>query len=100
MNSTNKNYDELAKAIVIQAVEDYKRALKEQKELENKLMLVNSRITECEKFFESEWCKELSNIEDSTYIIDNARKTAKEELKNEVVIVSIRIKQKKDEVEE
>ena len=100
MNPTNKNYDELAKAIVIQAVEDYKRALKERKELENKLMLVNSRITECEKFFESEWCKELSNIEDSTYIIDNTRKTAKEELKNEVVIVSNRIKQKKDDVEE
>lgn len=91
-----ENYNDLAKAVVTQAVEDYKKALKEQKALKKKLVAVNKTLAECEKFFNSEQCRLYSDIDDSSYIIENAKKTAKQESNEEVITVSIRIRPKKD----
>ena len=102
MKTNDENYNLLAKEIVIKGVDDYKTALKELWALEKKLIFVKSMLTDCEKFFESQWCEELSGINDPTYIKNNAFDTAKREYENDdIVTVSIKIKpKKKTKVEE
>lgn len=57
---------------------------------------VNKTLTECEKFFNSEWCKDLSDIDDPHYIIDNATNTAKKEFdKDEIFTVTVKSKLRK-----
>ena len=59
---TNDPYSNLAHAIVIQAVEDYRIALKRLK-LDRTNSLAAHRKKECEQFFASEWCKFLTDID-------------------------------------
>lgn len=89
-------YTGLGAGIVRQGVDDYKRALKELWELEKKLAKVNGRITECERFFNSEYCYMLSKM-DGDFIIKRAHADAKYEYENEEkVTVSVSIKKKKE----
>lgn len=87
-------YTGLGAGIVRQGVDDYKRALKELWELEKKLAKVNGRITECERFFNSEYCYMLTKM-DGDFIIKRAHADAKYEYENEEkVTVSVSIKKK------
>lgn len=96
MKANDANFELLAKEIVIKGVDDYKRALKQKWALENKLYSINNVLVECEQFFCSEWCKALSDIDDSSYIKNNAFIQARKEFKeDEIVSVSIKIKPKK-----
>lgn len=67
-----KNYEKLANAIVLQAVEDYRKELrKSSKNYRNGVKII-------EKFFRSEWFKVLTSI-DGERLISNLKK----ELNNE-----------------
>ena len=92
---SDEKFNLLAKSVVAQGVDDYKTALKQKWALENRLHTVNRTIAECEAFFYSEWCKELSDIEDPFYIRNNSFIEAKKEFnKQENVTVRIDIKPK------
>lgn len=58
-------YDHLAKSIVIQAIEDYRKALRKP----NKYKKTINNLKALEKFFLSEWCYHLSGW-DGNYIIE------------------------------
>lgn len=62
----------LAMAIVLQAVQDYKKALKHNDKVE---------IYNLEKWFRGNWCKTLCSI-DGDYLIKNIRKVLKYEKNN------------------
>lgn len=94
MKYVDPNFDLLAKGVVVQAVTDYKNALKQKWALEQKMISINKELLECESFFHSEWCEELSDINDPSYIKNNALIEAKKEYKKENATVSIIIKQK------
>ena len=97
MNRHDENFKMLAKGVVSQGVEDYKKALKLKWALEHKMRDVNKTLMECEKFFNSEWCKDLSDIDDPTYIRNNSFIEAKKDFnKNDVVTVSVKIKPKEE----
>lgn len=71
---TSEKYDgyiQLGSAIVLQAVEDYERALAD----DDKRM-----IADCEKFFKGEWCKLISPV-DGEYIMMKVKKGVKEFIK-------------------
>lgn len=95
-NTHVESWDALAKGIVTQGVDDYKQALNKKRALERELHSINKTIVECEKFFNSQWCKELSEM-DADFIIENAKKTAEKEFRNdyESITVSVRMKKKK-----
>ena len=62
--------ENLTNAIVLQAVKDYRRALKG--------FSLNGKsstdvIADCERFFRSEWYSQLTNV-DGEYLITNIRK--------------------------
>ena len=96
MNIHDENFKMLAKGVVSQGVEDYKKALKLKWALEHKMHEVNKTLMECEKFFNSEWCKDLSDIDDPYYIIDNATNTAKKEFdEDEIFTVTVKSKLRK-----
>ena len=96
MNRHDENFKMLAKGVVSQGVEDYKKALKLKWALEDKMRDVNNTLMECEKFFNSEWCKDLSDIDDPHYIIDNATNTAKKEFdEDEIFTVTVKSKLRK-----
>lgn len=62
--------ENLANAIILQAVKDYRKALKG--------FSLNGKssaavIADCERFFRSEWFKELTDV-DGEYLIINIRK--------------------------
>lgn len=59
----NENYKELANAVVLQAVRDYRHALAVENEY---------YIRKLEKFFRSEWFKILANL-DGEMIIERLR---------------------------
>lgn len=100
MNKHDEKFEMLAKSIVAQGVEDYKKALKQKWALERKLRDVDGVLTECEKFFNSEWCECLSDIDNPSYIIDNATETAKKEFDDVIFTVTIKSRlKKKTEVE-
>lgn len=62
-----ERYHNLANGIIIQAIKDYKYALKHYKDFDE-----HSReyftILECERFFRSDWFKTLSNVDGETVI--------------------------------
>lgn len=74
-----ENYQELANAIIIQASHDYIyyfKALKSLKmidtsklsdvkkhKLEGKIKIAESDLNEVKRFFRSEWCRQLTNID-------------------------------------
>ena len=63
-------YDTLACGIVAQAVRDYEGALKGRKVGEMRRV---DRISEIERFFRSEWYKELTDL-DAEYIMKRVRR--------------------------
>ena len=96
MNIHDENFKMLAKGVVSKGVEDYKKALKLKWALEHKMHEVNKTLMECEKFFNSELCKDLSDIDDPNYIIDNTANTAKKEFdEDEIFTVTIKSKLRK-----
>lgn len=58
----NDPYVNLAHAIVIMAVEDYRAALKELKKVPGNRNAAR-RKKECEQFFSSSWCKSLTDVD-------------------------------------
>lgn len=55
-------YENLANAIILRAVQDYRIALKKIKKHPNDV-LIQARIRECERFFLSQWFIELTNLD-------------------------------------
>jgi len=55
-------YEKLARAIVLQAVKDYRDALKKLKKRPD-YVPAEKTIKEVERFFHSDWYKELTTIE-------------------------------------
>ncbi len=65
-------WEELAQAIILQAAEDYRKALKcLKKRPDNRILLKRKR--ECERFFRSEWFTALTDA-DPDRILDGIRK--------------------------
>lgn len=62
--------ENLANAIVTQAAKDYEDALRNENA---------GRIKECERFFRSNWYRQLTTV-DGEYLIERLRKKAKEPL--------------------
>lgn len=95
MKYVDPNFDLLAKGIVVQTVTDYKTLLKQKWALEQKMISINKELLGCESFFHNEWCAELSDINDPSYIKNNSLIEAKKEYKKEDATVNIIIKQKR-----
>ena len=68
-------YENLANAIVLQAVKDYRDALKRLKKKPNN-QAAKSGAMECERFFCSSWYKALTSV-DGEYLIQKLREEAK-----------------------
>lgn len=68
-------YEQLANAIVLQAVKDYRSALKRIKmNPANKAAM--SDAMECERFFRSDWYSVLTSV-DGEYLINRLREEVK-----------------------
>lgn len=68
-------YENLANAIVLQAVKDYRDALKRlKKKSSNQAAMADAM--ECERFFRSSWYKTLTSV-DGEYLITKLREEAK-----------------------
>ena len=63
-------YKNLANAIILQAVDDYRNLLRDK---QPNIKYLEVSITEIEKFFRSEWFKILTDV-DGEYIIKKLRK--------------------------
>lgn len=70
VNYDKEGFENLANAIIVQAVKDYRKALSGCKVDERDS---NCVITECERFFRSEWFRELTDV-DGEYLIKTIRK--------------------------
>ena len=64
-------YNELANAIVMQAVKDYRKALKNLRKNRNNKDAMSDAM-ECESFFRSSWFRTLTSV-DGNYLIDKLR---------------------------
>ena len=74
-------YERLAAAIVVQAVKDYKGALR--KEARGKATeTTQGMIIRCERFFKSEWFQMLSDL-DGVALMEKVRKLALIDLEEE-----------------
>ena len=62
MTTLIKNYENLANAIITQAVEDYRKALRRKTDRDR------HTVFECEKFFRSEYFQILTNFDGETLI--------------------------------
>ena len=62
MNSIDSPYENLANAIVLQAVKDYRQALKRLKVYPNDSKALSEK-REVEQFFRSEWFEALTNVD-------------------------------------
>lgn len=69
-----KNYDALAQAIILQAVADYRTALKMQKRHPDSRAAL-SEIREIEKFFHSSWFEVLTDV-NPDYLLRRLKKEA------------------------
>lgn len=68
-------YENLANAIVLQAVKDYRDALKRLKKKPGNQAAMSDAM-ECERFFHSGWYKTLTSV-DGEYLIQKLREEAK-----------------------
>jgi hypothetical protein len=68
-------YENLANAIVLQAVKDYRDALKRLKKKPGNQAAMSDAM-ECERFFSSGWYKALTSV-DGEYLIQKLREEAK-----------------------
>lgn len=69
---SGSGWEALAQAIILQAAEDYRKALKGLQEEPNSRILLK-RKRECERFFHSEWFTVLSKV-NPEMILDGIRK--------------------------
>lgn len=71
-------YEALANAIVLQAVNDYRAALKKvKKNPQNKIAI--DEALQIERFFRSQWYQTLTSV-DGEYLINKLRKEASESI--------------------
>ena len=76
--SEKEAYENLANAIIVSAVEDYKSALvKLKRHPDNKRAL--DEIRNLEKFFSSEWYELLTDL-DASYLLRKVRELVEEEV--------------------
>ena len=75
-NLSENPYEKLANAIVLQAVSDYRAALKKVKKNSNNRDAIDGSL-QIEKFFRSEWYQTLTSV-DGEYLIDRLRKEVSE----------------------
>ena len=73
MDTSIKPYQDLAESIILQAVKDYKNALKAKPSI-----LTRRTICECERFFKSQWFCVLNNA-DGEMIMDKIKKEVLDE---------------------
>ena len=71
-----KNYEELANAIVLQAVRDYRDALGMLAKNPNSI-LANRDKSDCERFFLGKWFSELTGI-DGKQLMNKLQKEAEQ----------------------
>ena len=69
-NYNKEGFENLANAIILQVVKDYRKTLSGCKVEKRDSKSV---IAECERFFRSEWFRELTDV-DGEYLITNIRK--------------------------
>ena len=95
VNDKNYNFENqyvlLANAIIIQAVKDYRRYIKAQLKSPNDLA-IRGQINLLEKFFKSQWCSELSDL-NIDYLLTEVRREVIKEFKEK------KMKAKKDKGE-
>lgn len=70
-------YEQLANAIILQAVKDYRDALKKLKK-RPRYDPAKDMISEVERFFHSAWYRELTSV-DGNFLIKNLRSEVREE---------------------
>ena len=75
-NLAENPYEKLANAIVLQAVSDYRTALKKVKKNPKNREAIEGAL-QLEKFFRSEWYQVLTSV-DGEYLIDRLRKEVAE----------------------
>ncbi len=75
-NLAENPYEKLANAIVLQAVSDYRAALKKVKKNPKNREAIEGAL-QLEKFFRSEWYQVLTSV-DGEYLIDRLRKEVAE----------------------
>ena len=75
-NLAENPYEKLANAIVLQAVSDYRAALKKVKKNSKNRDAIDE-VLQIEKFFRSEWYQVLTSV-DGEYLIDRLRKEVSE----------------------
>lgn len=75
-NLAENPYEKLANAIVLQAVSDYRAALKKVKKNPKNRDAIDG-VLQIEKFFRSEWYQVLTSV-DGEYLIDRLRKEVSE----------------------
>ena len=75
-NLAENPYEKLANAIVLQAVSDYRAALKKVKKNPINRDVINEAL-QIEKFFRSEWYQTLTSL-DGEYLIERLRKEISE----------------------
>ena len=75
-NLAENSYEKLANAIVLQAVSDYRTALKKVKKNPNNRDAIDGAL-QIEKFFRSEWYQTLTSL-DGEYLIERLRKEISE----------------------
>jgi len=63
----NDGYEELANAIVLQAVKDWRKAVKTLKK-RPRYEAAKQMRDECERFFRSEWFEELTSVDGSVIL--------------------------------
>lgn len=68
METDIKNYENLANAIVVQAMQDYRLALRAIRKRSNNLMAIRTKV-EIEQFFHSGWYRLLTTV-DGDYLIE------------------------------
>ena len=71
-NLAENPYEKLANEIVLQAVSDYRAALKKVKKNPNNRDVIDEAL-QIEKFFRSEWYQTLTSL-DGEYLIERLRK--------------------------
>jgi len=72
----NEPYEQLANAIILQAVKDYRDALKKLKK-RPRYEPAKDMIDEVERFFHSDWYRELTSV-DGNFLIKKLRSEVRE----------------------
>lgn len=81
--------ERLAEAIILQAVEDYRKALRRRSRTQDK-MLVFGRLMECERFFRSQWFGVLTDVNGKTLMQSLKDEHERERGRREALFAPIR----------